>query len=71
MPTIYMVPNDDYDLKKFTCASSRIAPNLLQRSNNNITVFWFGNREALKEILYADELADACLFWWNHITILD
>jgi GDP-L-fucose synthase len=62
MPTNMYGPNDNYDLQ-----SSHVMPALIRkfhdaRTSGAPTVTCWGSGSPLREFLYADDLADACLF---------
>ncbi|MGB8956130.1 MAG: GDP-L-fucose synthase [Tumebacillaceae bacterium] len=65
MPTNLYGPNDNFDLK-----SSHVLPALIRKfheakSNRAATVEVWGSGTPLREFLYADDLADACLYLMN------
>lgn len=62
MPTNLYGPNDNYDLN-----SSHVLPALIRKFheakiNNNETVEVWGTGTPLREFLYVDDMADACVF---------
>lgn len=62
MPTNLYGPNDNFDLK-----TSHVLPALIRKFhdakvNGNEVVECFGDGSPLREFLYVDDLADACLF---------
>ncbi|WP_088013308.1 GDP-L-fucose synthase [Gottfriedia acidiceleris] len=62
MPTNMYGPNDNFDLH-----TSHVLPALLRKfheakENNNPTVTVWGTGTPLREFLYSDDLADACIF---------
>ncbi len=66
MPTNLYGPNDNFDLK-----NSHVLPALLRkieyaRRNNIDTVEIWGTGSPLREFLYVDDLADACIFLMNN-----
>ena len=66
MPTNLYGPNDNYHPQ-----NSHVLPALIRRFHeakvaNAPTVTIWGTGEALREFLYADDLADACLFLMNN-----
>jgi len=68
MPTNTFGPNDNYHP-----LNSHFIPALIQKvhnikiKNDNKIILW-GNGKAKREILYVEELADACLFFMNKKT---
>jgi GDP-L-fucose synthase len=66
MPTNMYGPNDNYDLQ-----SSHVLPGLIRRFheakvNSASTVTCWGTGSPLREFLYADDLARACIFLMRH-----
>lgn len=66
MPTNLYGPNDNFDLK-----SSHVLPALLRKFHEakqsaQPTVTVWGTGTPIREFLYADDLADACLHLMNH-----
>jgi GDP-L-fucose synthase len=66
MPTNMYGPNDNYDLQ-----SSHVLPALIRRFheakvNSASTVTCWGTGSPLREFLYADDLARACIFLMRH-----
>ena len=66
MPTNLYGPNDNFDLK-----NSHVLPALLRkieyaRRNNIDKVEIWGTGSPLREFLYVDDLADACIFLMKH-----
>lgn len=68
MPTNTFGPNDSYDT-----LNSHFFPSLIKKihnlkiKNSNILVLW-GNGEARREVIYVDDLADACVFFMKKKT---
>ena len=65
MPTNLYGPNDNYDLN-----NSHVLPGLLRKfieatKNKAENVVVWGTGEPLREFLYVDDLADACLYFMN------
>ena len=65
MPTNLYGPNDNYDLN-----NSHVLPGLLRKfieatKNNKESVVIWGTGEPLREFLYVDDLAGACLYFMN------
>ena len=65
MPTNLYGPNDNFDLK-----SSHVLPALIRKfheakTNGDAAVEVWGTGTPLREFLYADDLADACLYLMN------
>ena len=66
MPTNMYGPNDNYDLQ-----SSHVLPALIRKFheakvNRSTTVNCWGTGTPLREFLYADDLASACVFLMQH-----
>jgi GDP-L-fucose synthase len=66
MPTNLYGPGDNYDLE-----SSHVLPALIRKfheakTSGNPPVLW-GDGSPLREFLYVDDLADACLFLMNEV----
>jgi GDP-L-fucose synthase len=66
MPTNLYGPNDNYDLR-----NSHVLPALIRRfheakGNAAPSVVLWGSGKPRREFLYADDLADACLFLMQH-----
>jgi len=71
MPTNLYGPNDNYDL-----ANSHVLPALLRKAHEAKTrgdkelVVW-GSGKPMREFLYVDEMAEACVFLMEHDEIKD
>lgn len=66
MPTNLYGPNDNFNLK-----TSHVLPALIRKFheakvNNHPSVVVWGTGSPLREFLYSDDLADACVFLMNH-----
>lgn len=61
MPTNLYGPNDNYDLQNSHVLPALIKKFYLAKKNAAPTVEIWGNGEALREFLYVDDLAQACL----------
>ncbi|MDB6125040.1 MAG: NAD-dependent epimerase/dehydratase [Pedosphaera sp.] len=66
MPTNMYGPNDNYDLQ-----TSHVLPALIRKfheakSTHAPSVICWGSGSPLREFLYADDLADACVFLMEH-----
>ncbi len=66
MPTNLYGPNDNYDLQ-----NSHVLPAMIRKfheakMNRHTSVVLWGTGAPLREFLYADDLADACVFLMNH-----
>ena len=65
MPTNTYGPNDNFDL-----ANSHFIPALIRKvheikkKKNKILKIW-GNGKALREVIFVDDLANACIFFMN------
>lgn len=71
MPTNLYGPNDNYDLK-----NSHVLPALIRKAHeaklrgDTNYVVW-GSGKPLREFLYVDDMADACVFLMEHAEIQD
>ena len=61
MPTNLYGPNDNYDLQSSHVLPALIRKFYLAKKNNRANVEIWGTGEALREFLYVDDLAKACL----------
>lgn len=61
MPTNLYGPNDNYDLQNSHVLPALIRKFYLAKKNNQPTVEIWGTGEVLREFLYVDDLAEACL----------
>jgi GDP-L-fucose synthase len=66
MPTNLYGPNDNYDLE-----NSHVLPALLRKivtakKNNSPSVVIWGSGSPLREFLYVDDLAEACIYLMEH-----
>jgi len=71
MPTNLYGPNDNYDL-----ANSHVLPALLRKaveakSRGDRTLAVWGSGRPMREFLYVDDMADACVFLMEHEEIAD
>lgn len=62
MPTNLYGPNDNYDLKNSHVLPAMLRKFITAKRNNDTSVTIWGTGSPKREFLYADELADACLF---------
>ena len=62
MPTNLYGPNDNYDLQNSHVLPALIRKFLTAKKNQEKSVFLWGSGTPLREFLYADDLADACIF---------
>lgn len=62
MPTNLYGPNDNYDLKNSHVLPAMLRKFISAKRNNDSAVTIWGTGSPKREFLYADELADACLF---------
>ena len=62
MPTNLYGPNDNYDLKNSHVLPAMLRKFIMAKRNNDTSVTIWGTGSPKREFLYADELADACLF---------
>lgn len=71
MPTNLYGPNDNFDLQ-----SAHVLPALIRRfyeakkNNRNEIILW-GSGNAYRELLYVDDMADACVFLMKHYNSSD
>lgn len=68
MPTNLYGPNDNYDLEK-----SHVLPALLRKfimavKNEEESVTVWGSGQPLREFLYVDDMASACLYLMEHVS---
>ncbi len=61
MPTNLYGPNDNYDLQNSHVLPALIKKFYLAKKNNQASVEIWGTGEVLREFLYVDDLAEACL----------
>jgi GDP-L-fucose synthase len=65
MPTNLYGPNDNYDLN-----TSHVLPAIIRKvheaKNNNTDVHLWGTGQPMREFLYVEDLADACIFLMNN-----
>jgi GDP-L-fucose synthase len=66
MPTNLYGPNDHFDLKNSHVIPALIAKFYQAKKDNLPQVEIWGTGQALREFLYVEDLADACLFLMNH-----
>ena len=62
MPTNLYGPNDNYDLNKSHVLPALVRKMVTAKKENQPQVEIWGSGNPLREFLYADDLADACLF---------
>ena len=62
MPTNLYGPNDNYDLEKSHVLPSLLRKIITAKKNNAPSVVIWGTGKPLREFLYVDDLADACIF---------
>jgi GDP-L-fucose synthase len=62
MPTNLYGPNDNYDLKNSHVLPAMLRKFITAKRNDDTSVTIWGTGSPKREFLYADELADACLF---------
>ena len=68
MPTNTYGPNDNYDLQTSHFFPALISKILHAKNNNKKSIEIWGNGKAKREILYVDDLADACIHFFNKKT---
>lgn len=66
MPTNLYGVNDNYDLNNSHVLPALIAKVHTAKVNNNSSFTVWGTGKALREFLYVDDLADACVFLMNN-----
>nr|WP_315211437.1 GDP-L-fucose synthase [uncultured Flavobacterium sp.] len=62
MPTNLYGPNDNYDLNNSHVLPAMLRKFIMAKRNEDVSVTIWGTGSPKREFLYADELADACLF---------
>ncbi|MCC9061735.1 GDP-L-fucose synthase family protein [Flavobacterium piscisymbiosum] len=62
MPTNLYGPNDNYDLKNSHVLPAMLRKFITAKRNNDISVTIWGTGSPKREFLYADDLAEACVF---------
>ncbi|MFC4233122.1 GDP-L-fucose synthase family protein [Parasediminibacterium paludis] len=62
MPTNLYGPNDNYDLQKSHVLPAMLRKFITAKRNNFPSVELWGTGSPMREFLYVDEVADACLF---------
>mgnify|MGYP005641353119 CR=1 FL=1 len=68
MPTNLFGPNDNYDLKYSHFFPALIKKAFLAKKKNLKKIDVWGNGKAKRELMYVDDLADACIFFMNKKT---
>ena len=68
MPTNTYGPNDNYDLETSHFFPALISKILHAKNNNKKFIEIWGNGKAKREIMYVDDLADACIHFFNKKT---
>jgi len=68
MPTNTYGPNDNYDLETSHFFPALISKILNAKNNNKKSIQIWGNGKAKREIMYVDDLADACIHFFNKKT---
>lgn len=66
MPTNLYGPNDNYDLNKSHVLPALVRKMVTAKKSNAPQVEIWGTGSPLREFLYVDDLADACLFLMNN-----
>jgi GDP-L-fucose synthase len=68
MPTNTYGPGDNYNLKTSHFLPSIIKKIYLAMKKKNKTISLWGSGKAKRELIYVDDLADACIFFMNKKT---
>jgi len=68
MPTNTYGPNDNYDLETSHFFPALISKILNAKNNNKKSIEIWGNGKVKREIMYVDDLADACIHFFNKKT---
>lgn len=68
MPTNTYGPNDNYDLETSHFFPALISKILYAKNNNKKSIEIWGNGKAKRELMYVDDLADACIFFMRKKT---
>ena len=68
MPCNTYGPNDNYDLLTSHFYPALIKKIYLAKKNNKKQITLWGNGKAKREIMYVDDLADACIFFLDKKT---
>ena len=68
MPTNTYGPNDNYDLETSHFFPALISKILHAKINNKKSIEIWGNGKAKRELMYVDDLADACIYFLNRKT---
>jgi GDP-L-fucose synthase len=68
MPTNTYGPNDNYDLETSHFFPALISKILHAKINNKKSIEIWGNGKAKRELMYVDDLADACIFFMKKKT---
>lgn len=66
MPTNLYGPHDNFDLNASHVLPALIAKFVHAKKNDDPTVTLWGTGTPMREFLYVDDLADACIFLMNH-----
>jgi GDP-L-fucose synthase len=66
MPTNLYGPNDNYDLNNSHVLPALVRKMITAKKENQAQVEIWGTGSPLREFLYVDDLADACLFLMNN-----
>ena len=68
MPTNTYGPNDNYDLKTSHFYPALLKKIYLAQQNKKKTIEVWGTGKAKRELIYVDDIADACIFFMNKKT---
>ena len=68
MPCNVYGPNDNYDLQTSHFFPALIAKIVEAKKNNNNSITLWGTGKAKRELMYVDDLADACIYFMNKKT---
>jgi GDP-L-fucose synthase len=68
MPCNVYGPNDNYDLQTSHFFPALIAKIVAAKKNNKNSITLWGTGRAKRELMYVDDLADACIYFMNKKT---
>ena len=68
MPCNLYGPNDNYEIKTSHFFSALIAKAILAKKNRKKNIVLWGSGKPKRELMYVDDLADACIFFLNKKT---
>jgi GDP-L-fucose synthase len=68
MPCNLYGPNDNYNLKTSHFFPALIVKAIQAKKNKNKNIILWGNGKAKRELMYVDDIADACIYFMNKKT---